>query len=63
MTKTASESIHKFGYTDPREFVIDLFDSGWEPGDAFLEALSEQCPDLDRDDVEDWVTEWEREND
>ncbi len=61
MTTTTSESIHKFGYTDPREFVIDLLDSGWEPGDAFFEALSEQCPDLDPDDVEDWVQEWERE--
>jgi len=61
--KTPSESIHKFGYTDPKEFVIDLLDSGWEASDAFLEALGEQCPDLDPDDVEIWLEEWKRETD
>ena len=60
MSKTASESVHKFGYTDPREFVFDLLDSGWEQGDAFFEALGEQCPDLNPDEVENWVEEWER---
>ena len=62
MTKTAIQSIHKFGYTDPKGFVIDLLDSGWDPGDAFLEALGEKCPDLDPADVENWIEEWQREN-
>ena len=54
-------AVHKFGFGNPRDFVLGLLDSGWEPGAAFLEALCEQCPDLDPDDVEDWVQEWERE--
>ena len=61
MTKTAIQSIHKFGYTDPKEFVIDLLESGWEPGDAFLEALGEKGPGLDPGDVEIWIEEWQRE--
>ena len=56
-------SVHRYGFGDPRDFVFGLLDCGWEPGAAFLEALCEQCPDLDPDDVEDWVTEWERETD
>ena len=53
-------SIHKFGFDNPREFVLGMLDSGWEPGDEFLEVLCEHCPDLDPDDVQDWVAEWER---
>ena len=56
-------SVHRYGFNDPRNFVLGLLDCGWEPGAAFLEALCEQCPDLDPDDVEDWVAEWERETD
>ena len=61
MTTTASECVHKFGFTDPRDFVMGLLHSGFEPGQAFLEVLCEQCPDLDPDDVEGWIEEWQRE--
>ena len=53
-------AVHKFGFDNPREFVLGMLAIGWEPGDEFLEVLCEQCPDLDPDDVQDWVAEWER---
>ena len=56
-------SVHRYGFGNPRDFVVGLLDCGWEPGHDFLTALCEQHPDLDPDDVEDWVTEWERERD
>ena len=54
-------TVHKFGFDNPREFVVGLLDCGWETGTAFTEVLCNHLPDLDPDDVEDWVTEWERE--
>ena len=53
-------AVHKFGFGDPREFVVGLLDCGWEPGTEFTEVLCTHLPDLDPDDLEDWVTEWER---
>ena len=54
-------SVHKYGFGHDRDFVIGLLECGWEPNHTFLEALSEQLPDLDVDDVEDWIEEWKRE--
>lgn len=54
----AVANVHRYGFHDPKNFVVGLLDCGWEPGAAFTEALCEQCPDLDFDDVEDWVEEW-----